>query len=175
MCVCFSLSPFCLSGLSLSPASSQTQSVMRTVPYSTTATPRPALIPSSSRSQTPSHCCAAPPEKSTHAGLHSSSSPGLHLRPDHKTLSQSGVDSSGYSSSEGTYRKPTATTTSTSRPSTNNGAPSTGYKSRISSAILSLMGEYCSVCCVCYCLCVCLWMPIKHSYCSLCFVQTQPH
>ncbi|KAG7239548.1 hypothetical protein INR49_028786 [Caranx melampygus] len=66
-----------------------------------------------------------------------SSRPGLHLRPNHKELSQSGVDSSGYSSSEGTYRKPAAATSS-DKMSSNNGAPSPGYGSRISSAFVSL-------------------------------------
>ncbi|XP_023286967.1 uncharacterized protein LOC111673437 isoform X1 [Seriola lalandi dorsalis] len=121
------------------PSSTQTQPIMRTVPYvSTTATPRPALTPSSSRSQTPTCCPLAPPEKSSFTGLYSSSRPGLHLRPNHKELTQSGVDSSGYSSSEGTYKKPTVATSANSRMSSNNGAPSPGYRSRISSAFFSL-------------------------------------
>ncbi|XP_071360239.1 uncharacterized protein sun2 [Trachinotus anak] len=123
-------------GLS-TPSSSQTQPIMRTVPYvSTTATPRPALTPSSSRSQTPTCCPLAPPEKSPYAGLYSSNRPGLHLRPNHKELSQSGVDSSGYSSSEGTYKKPIVATNTMS---SNNEALSPGYRSRISSAFFSLM------------------------------------
>ncbi|XP_070684618.1 SUN domain-containing protein 1 [Pempheris klunzingeri] len=125
-------------GLSPSPLSSQTEPTMRTVPYiSTMATPRPALTPSSSRSQTPTHCPSVPPEKSPQAGLYSSNRPGLHLRPNHKDLTQSGVDSSGYSSSEGTHRKPTAATGATSR--IHSGAPSTGYRGRINSAFCSLM------------------------------------
>lgn len=140
------ISPLLLSGLTPSPSSSQTQSVMRTVPYvSTTATPRPALTPSSGRSQTPTCCPAVPLEKSTPSGLHNSSRPGLHLRPDQKVLSQSSVDSSGYSSSEGTYRKPTPASSSTSRMSTNSAAPCNVYKDKISSAFFRLMGEYCSV------------------------------
>ncbi|XP_051240978.1 SUN domain-containing protein 2 isoform X2 [Dicentrarchus labrax] len=140
--------PSTTAGLSPSPLSSPTQPTMRTVPYvSTIATPRPALTPSSSRSQTPTHCPSVPPEKSPHAGLCSSSKPGLHFRPNHKELSQSGVDSSGYSSSEGTHRKPTAavaaavagTTSSTSSNRGNSAAPRTGYRTRISSAFFSLM------------------------------------
>ncbi|XP_040892843.1 uncharacterized protein si:dkey-92f12.2 [Toxotes jaculatrix] len=127
--------------LSPSPVSSQTQPVMRTVPYvSTTATPRPALTPSSSTpSQRPMGYPSVPPEKSPYAGLSSSSRPGLHLRPNHKEPPQSGVDSSGYSSSEGSYRKPVPATSSPSRASSNSGAPSPGYRSRISSAFVSLM------------------------------------
>ncbi|XP_070783098.1 SUN domain-containing protein 2 [Enoplosus armatus] len=128
-------------GLSPSPSSSQTQPTMRTVPYtSTMATPRPALTPSSARNQTPTRCPTVPPEKSPYAALCSSSRPGLHLRPNHKELSQS-VDSSGYSSSEGTHMKPTAATTTsyTSRSHSDSGAPTTGYRSRINSAFFSLM------------------------------------
>ncbi|KAM9363768.1 uncharacterized protein sun2 [Symphorus nematophorus] len=113
-----------------SPSPLSTQSTMRTVPYvPAVATPRPALVPSS-RSQTPT----VPPERSPHAGL--CSRPGLHHRPNHKELSQSGVDSSGYSSSEGPQKKPTAVT---GRICSNSGAPSAGYGSRISSAFFSLM------------------------------------
>ncbi|XP_069023965.1 SUN domain-containing protein 2 isoform X2 [Embiotoca jacksoni] len=123
-------------GLSPSPSSSQTQPTMRAVPYfPTTATPRPALTPSSSRSQTPTRHPAVPPEKSPHAELYSSSRPGLLLRSNHKQLSQSGVDSSGYSSSEGTYGKSVA---APARVSSNNGAPGAGYRSRMSSAFYSL-------------------------------------
>ncbi|XP_078131015.1 uncharacterized protein LOC144533503 isoform X1 [Sander vitreus] len=126
-------------GLSLSSLSSQTQPIMRTVPnISTTPTPRPPLTPSSTRSQTPPCCPSVPPEKSPYAGLCSSSRPGLHLRPNHKELGQSAVDSSGYSSSEGPHRKPTASS-STSRISSNSGAPSIGYMSRVSSAFFGLM------------------------------------
>ncbi|KAG7222518.1 hypothetical protein INR49_016206 [Caranx melampygus] len=127
------------------PPSSQSQSTMRTAPYvSSTATPRPALTPSSGRSQTPTCCHSAPPEKgpyTPYTGPYGSSRPGLHLRPNHKELSQSGVDSSGYSSSEGTYRKPAAATSS-DKMSSNNGAPSPGYGSRISSAFVSLKGVW---------------------------------
>ncbi|XP_040002748.1 SUN domain-containing protein 1 isoform X2 [Xiphias gladius] len=113
---------------------------MRTVHYvSTTATPRPALTPSSTRSQTPTCLPSVPPEKSPYAGLCSSSRPGLHLRPNHKELSQSALDSSGYSSSEGIYRKPMVAASSSSRMSSNSGALSSGYRSRISGAFFRLM------------------------------------
>uniref|UniRef100_A0A8D0D363 SUN domain-containing protein 1-like n=1 Tax=Sander lucioperca TaxID=283035 RepID=A0A8D0D363_SANLU len=128
-------------GPSLSSLSSQTQPIMRAVPnISTTPTPRPPLTPSSTRSQTPPCCPSVPPEKSPYAGLCSSSRPGLHLRPNHKELGQSAVDSSGYSSSEGPHRKPTASS-STSRISSNSGAPSIGYMSRVSSAFFGLMAN----------------------------------
>ncbi|XP_018537937.1 uncharacterized protein LOC108887164 isoform X3 [Lates calcarifer] len=127
-------------GLSPSPLASETEPIMRTVPYvSTTATPRPALTPSSARSQTPTCCPSVPPEKSPYAGLCSSSRPGLHLRPNHKELSQSAVDSSGYSSSEGTYRKPIVAPSSTRRMSSSSGAPSSGYRDKISGAFFRLM------------------------------------
>uniref|UniRef100_A0A3Q3ADF6 Sad1 and UNC84 domain containing 2 n=1 Tax=Kryptolebias marmoratus TaxID=37003 RepID=A0A3Q3ADF6_KRYMA len=119
-----------------SPSSSQTPA-MRTVPYSpTVATPRPALTPSSPRGQTPTQCPSATPEQSPPAGPFSSSAPTLHCRANHKELSQSGVDSSGYSSSEGTYRKPLPVTSKTS--SSSSGTPSPGYRSRIRSAFYSL-------------------------------------
>uniref|UniRef100_A0A3Q3F712 Sad1 and UNC84 domain containing 2 n=1 Tax=Labrus bergylta TaxID=56723 RepID=A0A3Q3F712_9LABR len=123
-------------GLSVSASTSQNQTTMRTIPY-VTATPRPALTPSSARSQTPTRCPSVPPETRFYtAGLHSPSIQGLHLRPNPKELSQSSVDSSGYSSSEGNHRKPTAFT---SRIQSNSGAPSAGYRSRISSALFGLM------------------------------------
>ncbi|KAF3687976.1 SUN domain-containing protein 1 Protein unc-84 -like protein A Sad1/unc-84 protein-like 1 [Channa argus] len=119
------------------PPSSQTPSVVRTTPYVLTpATPRPALTPSSSRSQTPVCYHALVPGKGT--GLFSSSRPALHPMPDHKGQRQTGVDSSGYSSSEGTYKKPTAATSTASRITSSSGA-SPGYKSKISSAFFSLM------------------------------------
>ncbi|XP_034740417.1 uncharacterized protein si:dkey-92f12.2 isoform X3 [Etheostoma cragini] len=129
-------------GLSLSSLSSQTQPIMRTVPnICTTPTPRPPLTPSSTRSETPPRCPSVPPEKSPYPGLCNSYLPGLHLRSNHKELSPSAVDSSGYSSSEGPHRKPTAATasTSTSRISSNSGAPSIGYMARVSSAFFGLM------------------------------------
>ncbi|KAK2817393.1 hypothetical protein Q5P01_025584 [Channa striata] len=121
-------------GLTPSPLSSQTPSVMRTTPYaSTPATPRPAIIPSSPRSQTPTCCHALSPGRGT--GLYSAIRPALHPRPDHKHLSQSGVDSSGYSSSEGTHKRPAATTS----PTTRSAALCTSYISKIGSAVCSLM------------------------------------
>ncbi|XP_035464403.2 nuclear migration and anchoring protein unc-84-like [Scophthalmus maximus] len=78
--------------------------------------------PPSTRSQTAACGPSVPPEKSPYPGHYSPSMPGLHLRPNHKELSQSGVGSSGYSSSEGL-----------------SDAPSSGYRSRISSAFLGVM------------------------------------
>lgn len=138
-----------------SPLTIQLQPTMRTVPYvATTATPRPALTPSSplspsspscpssTRGQTPTRCPSVPPEKNSCPGLCSSSRlGGLHLRPNHKELNQSSIDSSGYSSSEGTYRKPAAPISTPSKISSNSVAPSNGYKSRISSAFFNLMGS----------------------------------
>ncbi|XP_076584359.1 uncharacterized protein sun2 [Chaetodon auriga] len=127
-------------GLTPSPLSSESQPIMRTVPYvSTVATPRPALTPSSTWSQTPPRCPSEPPEKSPPPGLSSSSRAGLHLRPNHKELSQSGLDSSGYSSSEGPHRKPTAATSSTSRSRGSSVVRSGGH--RIYSAFFSLMNS----------------------------------
>lgn len=128
---------------------------MRTVSFTpSTATPRPALTPSSSSTprQTPPHCHPASPGNSSPAGHCSSSRPGLQFRPSHKELSQSGVDSSGYSSSEGTYRKPMAAPCSTGRVSSNTGDPNTRYRSRIKSAFNSLSSECWSLlvfACVC--------------------------
>lgn len=139
-----SSSLLCLTGVSLtnSTSSSQTQPTMRTVPYTPTmATPRPALAPSASRCQTPTRCSSVTPEQSRHAGLFSSSAAALHCRANSKEVGQSGVDSSGYSSSEGTYRKPLPVTGKTCGTSSSRGTPSPGYRSRIRSAFCSLMGE----------------------------------
>ncbi|XP_074521601.1 uncharacterized protein sun2 isoform X1 [Halichoeres trimaculatus] len=123
-------------GQASTPLSSQIQTTMRSVTYiSTMATPRPALTPSSSRSQTPSRCPSGPTETSSYSQFCSSSRPGLHLRPNLKELNQSSVDSSGYSSSEGTHRRPSVTSISTSRIH----STSAGCKSRISSAFYGLM------------------------------------
>lgn len=130
----------CLSGLSPSPTSSETQPAMRTVPYvPTVATPRPALTPSSARSPATTQCPSAHPEKCPGSGFSSSGRPDLHFRPNHKELSQSGVDSSGYSSSEAPYKKPACS--NTSRVCSNRGDPSPGYRSRISSALYNLIGK----------------------------------
>ncbi|XP_068574309.1 uncharacterized protein sun2 [Cebidichthys violaceus] len=123
-------------GLSPSPLRTQTRPTMRTVSYiSTAATPRPPLTTSSTRGQTPpTPRPSVPPEKSLYAGL--------HLRPhDHKKelLRQSGVDSSGYSSSEGPHRKPAAAAAAAAAAaSSNSGAPSAGYWDRISCSFFSL-------------------------------------
>lgn len=142
---------------------------MRTVPYlPPVATPRPALTPSSSRSQTPTLSPSVPPEKCPVAGPCSSSRPGLHHRPNHKELTQSSVDSSGYSSSEGPQRKPTAV--STDRIHGNSVAPGAGYRSRVSSAFSSLMGGY-EVCvflrvCVCVSLHASVMISLIHLFCA---------
>lgn len=133
----------CLTGLSPSPLSSQSPPTMRTVPYvPTIATPRPALTTSSSRSQTPTRCLSVAPEKSLDAGPCPSSMSGLQHRLHHREQSHSGVDSSGYSSSEGIHRRPLPATSSTSKPSSKSGSYSPGYRSRINSAICTLIGEY---------------------------------
>nr|XP_046229049.1 uncharacterized protein sun2 [Scatophagus argus]XP_046229058.1 uncharacterized protein sun2 [Scatophagus argus] len=111
------------------------QPTMRTTAY--VPTPRPALTPSSARSQTPPRCPLVPPERSPRPELCSSGIPGSHLRPSREQLSPSGVDSSGYSSSEGPHRKPISC--GTSRICGPSGAPSVGYRGRISRALYSLM------------------------------------
>ncbi|XP_061587457.1 uncharacterized protein LOC133452250 [Cololabis saira] len=129
-------------GLSPSPLDSQKEPTMRTVPYvPTIATPRPALTSSSSsRSQTPTQCHPVAPESSPNAALCPSSVPGLHCRPQHKEQSLSGVDSSGYSSSEGTYKMSLpATGSSSTKVSCKSWASSPGYGSRISSAFHTLV------------------------------------
>uniref|UniRef100_A0A1A8KI38 Sad1 and UNC84 domain containing 5 n=1 Tax=Nothobranchius kuhntae TaxID=321403 RepID=A0A1A8KI38_NOTKU len=114
----------------VSPLSNHAQPTMRTVPYSpSVVTPRPALTPSCSRGQTPTRCSSVTPARSPSAGLCSSNTPALHCRADHKEKSQSGVDSSGYSSSEGAYRKPLPVSNRIG-----SGAPSVSYRSRVSSA-----------------------------------------
>lgn len=127
-------------GLSPSPLATPTQTNMRTVPY-ISPDPRPALTPSSARSSTPTFCPSVPPESSSYtAGLCSSSRPGLHLRPNLKELNQSSVDSSGYSSSEGTHRWPTApaSSSSSSRVQSTTQPISDRLKNSISSAFISL-------------------------------------
>ncbi|KAM4594875.1 uncharacterized protein V3H82_002476 [Fundulus diaphanus] len=111
---------------------------MRTVPYVPAApTPRPALTPSS----TPCHASvrrhSRTPEKSPHSGPCGAGLPASHKD---KEPSQSAVDSSGYSSSEGHYRKPLpATSTPRTTSSGSGGAPSPGYKSKINDAFYHLM------------------------------------
>uniref|UniRef100_UPI0037E99014 SUN domain-containing protein 1 isoform X2 n=1 Tax=Semicossyphus pulcher TaxID=241346 RepID=UPI0037E99014 len=173
-------------GLTPSTTSIQTQTTMRTVPYvSAMATPRPALTPSSARSPTPTRCPSVPTETSPCAGLYSSSRPGLHLRPTHKELSQSSLDSSGYSSSEGIHRKPTAATGGTSRIHNNSVTPSTGYKRRISSAFFSLMAntsftdrmkKACGLFLLLLLLLLCLWflLPLLTSFISRMTVTKTP-
>ncbi|KAE8300510.1 SUN domain-containing protein 1 Protein unc-84-like protein A Sad1/unc-84 protein-like 1 [Larimichthys crocea] len=127
-------------GLSPSPLAIETQSTPKTY-VSTIATPRPALTPSASRSQTPIRCPTEPQEKSPDAWLCSSSRPGLHPRPGHKELSQSSVDSSGYSSSEGPQKKPTAAAAAAAAASSVSGIHGNDgtVGNRVSSAFFSLM------------------------------------
>ncbi|XP_047434024.1 uncharacterized protein LOC125003842 isoform X1 [Mugil cephalus] len=128
----------------LSPSpSSQAQPVMRTVPYvPAVATPRPALTPSSSssaRSPATTHSPSAPPEMSHRSGPSSSRRPDLHFRPNHKELCPSGVDSSGYSSSEAPYRKSVPASSNAGRVRSNSGDQSPGYRSRISNAFYNVI------------------------------------
>ncbi|XP_053714028.1 SUN domain-containing protein 1 isoform X1 [Synchiropus splendidus] len=99
----------------VSPAAEPCDPIMRTVPY-TTVTPRPALTHSPSRGQTPSPAV-----------------PETNFRPSPKLPCQSSVDSSGYSSSEGTYQKPKPI----GRPS--GAAPSPGYSRRLAGAVDHLL------------------------------------
>ncbi|XP_074521604.1 uncharacterized protein sun2 isoform X3 [Halichoeres trimaculatus] len=169
-------------GQASTPLSSQIQTTMRSVTYiSTMATPRPALTPSSSRSQTPSRCPSGPTETSSYSQFCSSSRPGLHLRPNLKELNQSSVDSSGYSSSEGTHRRPSVTSISTSRIH----STSAGCKSRISSAFYGLMAnrsfssnmkKACGLFLLLLILLLCIWLllPFLTSFISRMIVTKTP-
>lgn len=133
----FSLSPsLCLLVPSPSPAHSRTQPVTRTVSF-TTATPRPALTPSSSRSQTPTCSSLPPADKTPYPKNSTTNRPALYVKPHQEDLSQSGVDSSGYSSSEGTREK----TCSGGRGSSDGDVAPSDYMSRISSTVLYLKGK----------------------------------
>ncbi|XP_056136676.1 SUN domain-containing protein 1 [Lampris incognitus] len=100
---------------------SQTSQTMRTVPYATTATPRPALT---------STCLLPdPPETSPPAGLHGATRTGCHYS-SYLQFTQSSIDSSGYSSSEGPHTRATANTARTSRTSSTSGYPITGHSNR---------------------------------------------
>ncbi|KAK9540944.1 hypothetical protein VZT92_003361 [Zoarces viviparus] len=125
-------------------AQTQTQPTMRTVPYvSITATPQSPLATSSTHGQIlPTLGPSVSPENSLYAGLHGSGWLALHLRPDNHTelLSQSGVESSGYSSSEGPHMKPAAATSSR-----NSAAPSAGYWDSISCSFCRLRAAHASV------------------------------
>uniref|UniRef100_A0A672FWP6 SUN domain-containing protein n=1 Tax=Salarias fasciatus TaxID=181472 RepID=A0A672FWP6_SALFA len=115
----------------LTPSPSSSQVTMRTVSYVTSApTPRPALTPLGSRSQTPARGPSTPPERSYHTRHCSSGAPG-RTEPG-----QSGVDSSGYSSSEGAGRKPCPVTGKLGGASR---GPCVGLRSRISSAFSRLI------------------------------------
>ncbi|XP_068178511.1 SUN domain-containing protein 1-like [Antennarius striatus] len=97
-------------GMTPPPAPSRTLTYVPSV-----VTPRPALTPSSIRGHTPSRCPPVP-----QAGPRPPVRPGPPPTPTHQEPSQRGVDSSGYSSSEGPHRKPPTATTSRS-----SGPPST--------------------------------------------------
>ncbi|XP_076027864.1 uncharacterized protein sun2 isoform X2 [Genypterus blacodes] len=101
-----------------SPLASQSKQTARTAPYTSPATPRPAL---NSRSQTPTPS----QERDTRSDLNSSSRPSLpRTEPGQKH-----VDSSGYSSSEGSYRKPAAANADDSNVCSVSGVPSAGRSS----------------------------------------------
>lgn len=127
------------------PSGSPTQATIRPAPYAPPAlTPRPALTPSSTHCHTSTHCHSKTPERIPLSSPCGSSLPTLNHRAKTKEPSQSGVDSSGYSSSEGPYRKPlpatsTPKTTSSSSSSSSSGAASPGYKRRIRDAFYNLM------------------------------------
>ncbi|XP_034004145.1 uncharacterized protein LOC117496550, partial [Trematomus bernacchii] len=107
---------------------------MRTLPFlpSSTVTPRPPLTPSPSR--TPLHYPSLPPERSLYSGLGCSIRPGLTSGAELKERTQSGVESSGYSSSEGPLLwKTPSNTRNTSK------GPSAGYWGKIRGAFYSLM------------------------------------
>lgn len=141
---CIDSSSFCFSGLDLFPSSVQPQPVMRTVPYApSAATPRPALTGSSPPSQTPTKRSSVTPEKNTKAGLSISEKTGVYHRPHLKGPSQSGADSSGYSSSEGTYLRPLPATnsSSSSTDSSKVQTPNAGYIDQVRSAFWTLIGK----------------------------------
>ncbi|CAN9510618.1 unnamed protein product [Ophioblennius macclurei] len=120
----------------LTPSQSSSQVTMRTVSYmASTPTPRPPLTPSCSRSQTPTRRLSTASERSSHTTQCSSGTSGPHLRPSHNELSQSGVDSSGYSSSEGACRRSSSVTNKLHLSSQ---GPCARYRSRISSAFYRL-------------------------------------
>ncbi|RVE75873.1 hypothetical protein OJAV_G00003120 [Oryzias javanicus] len=123
------------------PSSVQTQPVTRTIPYSPAAvTPRPALTASSPRSQTPTKCSSVTPVTNAKAGLCIPEKTGLSHRLHLKGPCQSGVDSSGYSSSEGTYLRPLpASTSSSCTDHSKVQNPNAGYIDRVSSAFSSFI------------------------------------
>lgn len=137
-------SSFCPSGLDPCPSSVQPQPVTRTIPYTpAAATPRPALTASSPRSQTPTKRSSVTPVTNAKAGLCIQEKTGLSHRPHLKGPSQSGVDSSGYSSSEGTYLRPLPATASSSSCTDHSKVqtPNAGYIDRVSSAFCTLIGK----------------------------------
>ncbi|KAM4750585.1 uncharacterized protein sun2 [Anableps anableps] len=124
-----------------SPLGSPTEPPLRTVPYAPAVpTPRPALTPSFTKNHTSTPCHSRTPERGALAGPCISGLAALHHRPKNKEPSQSGVDSSGYSSSEGPCSKPLpATSTPRRTSSSSGGAPCPGLKSRISDVFSNLM------------------------------------
>ncbi|KAK1886707.1 SUN domain containing protein 1 [Dissostichus eleginoides] len=117
-----------------SPLISESDPPMRTLPFlpSSTVTPRPPLTPSPSR--TPLRYPSLPPERSLYSGLGCSIRPGLTSGAELKERTQSGVESSGYSSSEGPLLwKTPSNTRNTSK------GPNAGYWGRIRGAFYSLM------------------------------------
>ncbi|XP_024114999.1 uncharacterized protein si:dkey-92f12.2 isoform X1 [Oryzias melastigma] len=129
-------------GLDPCPSSVQPQPVTRTIPYTpAAATPRPALTASSPRSQTPTKRSSVTPVTNAKAGLCIQEKTGLSHRPHLKGPSQSGVDSSGYSSSEGTYLRPLPATASSSSCTDHSKVqtPNAGYIDRVSSAFCTLI------------------------------------
>ncbi|XP_054896842.1 SUN domain-containing protein 1-like [Poeciliopsis prolifica] len=120
-----------------------TLSPLRSVSFAPTApTPRPALTPSSSQNHTSKRCHSLTPERSPSPGHCSAALSPLQHRSKSKERSKSGADSSGYSSAEGPYRKPSPATSTTSSPPGSTGpAFSPGYRRRISDAFSNLMNS----------------------------------
>ncbi|XP_023190191.1 uncharacterized protein LOC102231624 [Xiphophorus maculatus] len=127
----------------LTAGSAPTLSPLRSVTFAPTApTPRPALTPSSPQNHTSKQCHSMTPERSPSPGHCDAGLPPLQHESKSKEQSQSGADSSGYSSAEGPYRKPSpATSTTRTPPSSSGAAPSPGYRSRINDAFSNLMNS----------------------------------
>lgn len=137
----------------LTAGSAPTLSPMRSVTFAPAApTPRPALTLSSPQNHTSKRCHSRTPERSPSPGHCSASLPPQQHRSKSKEQSQSGADSSGYSSAEGPYRKPSPAISTTRTPPCSNGAaPSPGYRRRISEAFSNLMSENYFVFYMCVC------------------------
>lgn len=137
----------------LTAGSAPTLSPLRSVTFAPTApTPRPALTPSSPQNHTSKQCHSMTPERSPSPGHCDAGLPPLQHGSKNKEQSQSGADSSGYSSAEGPYRKPSpATSTTRTPPGSSGAAPSPGYRSRINDAFSNLMSENYFVFYMCVC------------------------